>query len=123
MKYDELIHDYEVDVEFPEVSGIEHLDMLLARSDIANIEQELTEEQRQRVSNADQQLIEHAQQFYEAIQRIASLEQWRQQHNVHVTHWWWYLDVIAQLTTAFSVSVAPIFPAASSQVLETVVDG
>jgi hypothetical protein len=76
MNYDELVREYEVDVEFPDVSGIEHLDMLLARSEIANIEHHLTDEQRQRVYKADKQLVEHAQQFYESIQRIASLAQW-----------------------------------------------
>ena len=35
MNYNNLIDDYEVDVDLPEVSGIEHLDMLLTRSELA----------------------------------------------------------------------------------------
>ena len=73
MKHNDLIHEYEVDVEFPDVSGIEHLDMFLTRSEIAAIEHELTEEQRQRLYHADQLLIEQAQQFYEAIQQILNV--------------------------------------------------
>ena len=40
--YDELIAAYEVDVRFPDVSGIEHLDMLLTCSKIAKGERYLT---------------------------------------------------------------------------------
>lgn len=122
MKYDELIHEYEVDVEFPDVCGIEHLDMLLARSEIAAIEHELTDDQRQRVYNADKHLIEHAQQFYEAIQRIASLEQWRCRHNAKGTQWWWYLDVIAQLARSLAISVTPITQSSSLPAAEPVID-
>lgn len=123
MNYDELIHDYEVDVEFPDVSGIEHLDMLLARSEIAEIEHDLTEEQRQRVYNADKLLVEYAQQFYESIQRIASLEQWRQHHKAKVTHWWWYLDVIAQVTGTFDISIKPFSQSSLSPKLESSIAG
>ncbi len=35
MRYDKLIRAYETDVQDPEVSGMEHLDMLMTRSEIA----------------------------------------------------------------------------------------
>jgi hypothetical protein len=47
------------------------------------------------VSHADRKLIAYARQFYEAIQKIASLDQWRTQYHVSASYWWWYLDVIA----------------------------
>ena len=97
MNYRELIAAYEVDVQFPDVSGMEHLDMLMARSEIARNELHLSEAERLRVQNADHLLLQHAQQFYESIRRIADLSIWRRDENVSVTHWWWYLDVIVQL--------------------------
>ncbi len=108
MNYDKLIHAYEVDTEFPDVSGVELMDMLLARSGIAQIESELTSEQRVRVYKADQRLIEDAPKFYTSIQRIARLEQWRSQHSPQSSDWWWYLDVIAQLEETFHLSIAPL---------------
>lgn len=45
-----------------------------------------------------------AKQFYEAIQEIADLANWRQQQNVPATHWWWYLDTIIQLPSRLEKS-------------------
>jgi hypothetical protein len=95
--YDKLVAAYEVDVRFPDVSGIEHMDMLLTRSKIAEGEHCLTEEQRARLARADQALLQQAGRFYQAIQEIADLETWRRDEDVPVTHWWWYLDVLAQV--------------------------
>jgi hypothetical protein len=95
--YDELIATYEVDVSFPDVSGMEHLDMLLTRSEIARGEHDLTVEQRGRLAEADKVLLQQAGRFYQAIQRIADLDVWRRDENVPSSHWWWYLDVLARL--------------------------
>ena len=94
---DKLIAAYETDVQFPDVSGMEHLEMLLARNDIARSEQQLTTEQRARLAEADQTLLQQARRFYRAIERIADLEAWRREHEVPTTFWWWYLDVLSQL--------------------------
>ncbi len=53
MNYKELITAYEADVQFPDVSGMEHLDMLMARSEIARNEAHLSDAERQRVLNAE----------------------------------------------------------------------
>lgn len=95
--YDEMLAAYEVDVRFPDVSGIEHLDMLLTRSEIAKIERHLTPRQRARLAKADKMLLRRARQFYQAIQQIADLEAWRQDKHAPAAHWWWYLDVLAQV--------------------------
>ncbi len=95
--YDELIAAYEVDVRFPDVSGMEHLDMLLTRSEIARGEHHLTAEQRVRLAEADKVLLQQAGRFYQAIQKIADLDAWRRDENAPPAHWWWYLDVLAQL--------------------------
>jgi hypothetical protein len=95
--YDELIAAYEVDVRFPDVSGMEHLDMLLTRSEIARGEAQLTSEQRTRLAEADKILLQQTQRFCQAIQSIADLETWRREQAAPPGHWWWYLDVLAQL--------------------------
>jgi hypothetical protein len=95
--YDKLIAAYEVDVRFPDVSGMEHLDMLLTRSEIAKGEHGLTAEQRTRLAEADKVLLQQARRFYQAIRKVADLDAWRRDENVPPAHWWWYLDVLAQL--------------------------
>lgn len=95
----ELVTAYEVDVRFTDVSGMEHLNMLLNRSALAEAERHhlLTVEQRARLAEADRILATQAVRFYLAIQRIADLETWRQQEQAPPEQWWWYLDVVAQL--------------------------
>ena len=102
--YETLITAYATDVTFPDISGIEHLHMLMRRSEIAHNESYLTEEQRQRLHAADAQLIQQARIFYRAIQAIADLSNWRQNQNITINQWWWYLDVLAQLPS-FSPTV------------------
>lgn len=106
MSYRELIAAYEADVQFPDVSGMEHLDMLMTRSEIARNELHLSEEERQRVLNADRLLLQQAHRFYESIQAIADLAIWRRDENVSVAHWWWYLDVIVQLPMPLDLSAS-----------------
>lgn len=108
MNYDTLIQAYEVDVQYPDVSGMEHLDMLMNRSEIANIEPQLTVMQRVRVYQADKRLLEQANLFFEAIHRVADIVQWRREEDVSPSQWWWYLDVLTQLATAFDVAKMPI---------------
>ena len=93
--YEDLVFAYEVDVQYPHVSGMEHLDMLLTRSRLAEVASDLTKEQRNRLAKADQILFRHATEFYAAIARIANLKRWREQEHAPPDHWWWYLDVLA----------------------------
>lgn len=104
MSYKDLIAAYEVDVQFPDVSGMEHLDMLMARSEIARHERHLSDEERKRVLKADNLLLRHAGRFLESIQSIADLASWRRDVGVSATHWWWYLDVITELPMALEPS-------------------
>ncbi len=104
MNYAELVTAYETDVRFPEVSGMEHLDMLMTRSEIASIEPHLPAALRERVLEADKQLMSRARQFYDAIRAIADLASWRRSEFTPITHWWWYLDVLAHLPLSFEVA-------------------
>ena len=91
---------YETDVDFPDVSGMEHLQMFMTRSALHRVEDQLTTEQQIRLANADWRLLQRAHLFFQAIQRIADLARWREtETDVTPEHWWWYLDVVAQLPT------------------------
>jgi hypothetical protein len=94
---DRILTAYETDVQFPDASGMELLDMLLKRSEIAQADREqlLTVEQRRRLAAADRVLASQARHFYVSIRRIADLEVWRQQEGAPPEEWWWYLDVLA----------------------------
>ena len=106
----DLLTAYEVDVRFPDVSGMEHLDMLLVRSELARAERDgaLTVEQTRRLAEADRILASQAGRFYRAIRRIADLEAWRQQEDALPQEWWWYLDVLAQAPTTAAVELVAV---------------
>jgi hypothetical protein len=106
-KLENLLLAYETDVRFPDVSGMEHIDMLLARTEIEKHQQLLSTEQRERLAVADQQLAAGARVFYDAIRQIADLEAWREKVDPPATHWWWYLDVLAFAWPRLSTAVKP----------------
>ena len=108
----DLLTAYEVDVRFPDVSGMEHLDMLLMRSELAKVERSglLTVEQARRLAEADRILAAQAGRFYQAVRRIADMEAWRQQEGASPHEWWWYLDVLAQAPTATPAELAVAAP-------------
>lgn len=106
----DLLTAYEVDVRFPDVSGMEHLDMLLMRSALAKAERShaLTAEQVRRLAEADRILASQAGRFYQAIRRIADLAVWRQQEGAPPQEWWWYLDVLAQAPVTSQAEMVPV---------------
>lgn len=93
-RIEELLVAYEVGVEDPEISGMEHLDMLLTRSELAKLKEQLSSDQSARLLQADGQLAQHAEAFYRAITRVADLQSWREQEHAPTDQWWWYLDVL-----------------------------
>lgn len=94
---EKLLVSYEAGVRHPEVSGMEHLNLLQIRSSLADLAPELTEAQHERLKKADQELLASANEFLYAIRQIADLDSWRTQEDVPPAHWWWYLDVIVNL--------------------------
>ena len=102
---------YETDVDFPDVSGMEHLQMLMTRSALHRAEDQLTKEQRIRLSNADKRLLRRAHLFYQAIEAIADPARWREtETDVTPEHWWWYLDVVAQLPAGTVIAAFDALP-------------
>lgn len=92
----ELLASYEVDVQFPDVSGFEILDMLDVRSRIAVLENELNDEERARLEAADDRLLRSAPAFFQSVAAIADLPETRRRSHTPCSHWWWYLERLAE---------------------------
>ena len=92
-----LLRHYRVDVEHPDVSGFEHLEMLQVRSQLAQLEATLSPQERAYLDEADRRLLQQAAAFHAELARITSLGEERARRQPPPSHWWWYLDVLVQL--------------------------
>jgi hypothetical protein len=91
-----LVH-YCVEVQHPEVSGAEHLELLQIRDRLAEFEPTLSTEKQETLAEADRILVERATAFYREILRFLDLAACRREHGILLSHWWWYLDVVSHL--------------------------
>ena len=96
----ELIESYAVDVEFPQVSGFEILEMLDIRSEIAEREQNLSQAERQQLEKADLRFLKHIHVFHASLSQVVDLPEERRRNNVPPSHWWWYLEELIQALVA-----------------------
>ncbi len=92
-----LLEQYNVDTEFAEASGAEHLEMLQVRDRLFEIESLLSVEERLILEQADGWLIEQSVIFHAQLSHFMNLEMERQNQAISANRWWWYLDVLAQL--------------------------
>ncbi|HKA56816.1 MAG TPA: hypothetical protein VKJ47_24490 [Candidatus Binatia bacterium] len=84
----------------PKVSGFEVLELLDIRSALAQQEGELDEKARKKLEEADGLFLKNVRQFYENVARVADLEEMRKRTAVSPSHWWWYLEKLAQAERA-----------------------
>jgi len=82
-----LLTHYCVDVQPPEVSGAEHLEMLQIRDQLHALEPKLTAEERAALVAADQRLAEQAQAFHQELQRFLDLAAYRREHGIPPERW------------------------------------
>ena len=87
----DLLTAYEVDVRFPDVSGIEQLDMLLNRSALADAERSnlLTVEQRTRLAEADRILAAQAVRFHRPSSASPTWRPGVSKSMRRPRTWWW----------------------------------
>ena len=85
-----------MDVQHPEVSGVEHLEMLHLRDRLAEIKATLTSEEQDTLAEADRVLVERAPAFNKELLRFLDLAAYRREHGTPPAHWW-YLDVVSHL--------------------------
>jgi hypothetical protein len=95
----ELLQAYVVDTRYPDVSGIEHLEMIKRRSELADLEHTLSREERRQLAEADARLSTHASEFLAELSRFVDLAAERHRLGIPPSHWWWYLDVLVQVPT------------------------
>jgi hypothetical protein len=89
-----LLTHYCVDVQHPDVSGAEHLEMLYIRDQLVALAPTFTPEEQVALAEADRQLAEHASAFHQALQPFLDLAAHRGAQHVPPERWWWYLDVL-----------------------------
>jgi len=95
----ELLQAYVVDTHYPDVSGIEHLQMLRRRSELADLEHTLNHDERHQLAEADARLLTHAADFLAELSCFVDLAAERGRLRISSSHWWWYLDVLVQAPT------------------------
>ncbi|WP_293129517.1 hypothetical protein [Microcoleus sp. bin38.metabat.b11b12b14.051] len=89
-----MLNKYCVSVEFPDVSGAEHLEILQIRDRLAEIESDLSESEKTLLTKGDRQLIEKVNDFYRELSRFVNLADIRKAQAISPQRWWWYLDVL-----------------------------
>ena len=92
-----LLEYYRVDVEFPEVSGAELIEMLQTRDKLAKIEATLSQTEKEVLAQADYLLIRQAPLFHQSLSDFVDFVERRKAQDMPIEHWWWSLDVLAQL--------------------------
>ena len=91
-----LLDQYTQAVRFPRSSGFEVLELLDVRSRLAAQEQRLDPDQRARLEEADSFFLRHADAFYESVASLGELSILRSRAAAPCSHWWWYLEKLAQ---------------------------
>ena len=91
-----LLAQYTVDVDYPEVSGIEQLLMLETRSKLYVLFSQLSAKERRLLAMADRKLALHSTQILQEVYRFVSLAEERRQRDVTTEEWWWHLDILVQ---------------------------
>ena len=91
-----LLEQYIKAVRFPEASGFEVLELLDVRSKLAAQEIALDAEQRLQLEEADSMFLRHAPVFYESAVVLGDLSDLRRRAAAPCSHWWWYLEKLAQ---------------------------
>lgn len=91
-----LLENYLADVEYPEASGIEQLQMLERRSELAEMEHTLSPPEKKQLAEADRKLALQADKVLAELSRFANLADERERLQPPANEWWWYLDVLVR---------------------------
>jgi len=87
-----LLKVYKIALEYPDVSGFEVLELLDIRSKLAELENSLTINEKTILEQSDEMLLDNLESFYEKIQEIGYLPEFRMRAKILPSHWWWYMD-------------------------------
>jgi hypothetical protein len=92
-----LLKKYIINTEFPDASGAEQLEMLQLRDRLLAVESNLSEQEKEQLSQADRRLIQQAPQVLQELSQFIDLGATRRTQEIPAERWWWYLDVLAQI--------------------------
>lgn len=95
-EYKKWLANFTVSVKFPSVSGFEIIEMLQARSYLAQSESCMSAAERAALEAADATFLAHADELYVCLSEIVDLSELRAQRNTLPSHWWWHLDKFVQ---------------------------
>lgn len=99
-----LVRQYRVSVDFPDVSGAEHLEMLQIRDQLMELQPSLSAEEQEALAEADRLLMRQSAKFHAEVSRFVNLEQERRRRDIPASRWWWYLDVVSNLPLPVSAA-------------------
>jgi hypothetical protein len=92
-----LLQRYIIGTDFPEASGAEHLEMLQIRDRLLEVELTLSEDEKERLAQADRHLIQQAPQVLLELSQFVDLADQRRVQEISAERWWWYLDILTQM--------------------------
>ena len=90
----EAIERYGGKVMNQQANSFERLQLLQERTEIFDIQQELTYDEAIRLASFDLHLAENAQAFVEKIEGVYDFNL-SDEHDIPIDQWWWHLDKLA----------------------------
>ena len=99
-KKKDFLKSFTVGVKYPNASGFEVLELLDARSAIAEFESKLTEEEKAELEKADSLFLSNLDKFYKSVIQVADLYEMRKRAGVPPSHWWWYMEKLVKTKKA-----------------------
>jgi hypothetical protein len=92
-----LLADYAIQVEYPNVSGAEHLETLRNRDLLSEMEDDFSDEERKALVTSDRILMSNAAEVCQELSGFVNLDKYRLSKGICSRQWWWYLDVLTYL--------------------------
>ncbi len=87
-------------VNYPNISGFEVLELLDARSTVAEIESKLTHEEKVELEKADSLFLSNSNKFYKSVTQVADLNEMRKRAGIPPSHWWRYIEKLIKIKKA-----------------------
>jgi hypothetical protein len=93
----QLLQNYSIQVDYPDVSGAEYLEVLQIRDRLAETEAGFASEERAILAEADRKLMMNTMKIHQELSQFIDLPRYRIEQEIPAQKWWWYLDVLNYL--------------------------
>lgn len=101
-----LLRTYIDSLDYLEVSGAEHLELLDLRDQIEKIINTFSQFEQKKLQEADKKMLANISIIYQEISHFINLENHRNEQHISPHQWWWYLDVLSFLPNDISHNAA-----------------